>query len=37
MEEQKLKEEEQAALDKQFGIPPEVLKQSCSELYPIHK
>ena len=37
LEEQKQTEEEQAALDKKFSVPPEVLKQSCSELYHIHK
>ena len=37
LEEQKQTEEEQAAMDKKFSIPPAVLKQSCSELYHIHK
>ena len=37
LEEQKQKEEEQAALDKKFSIPPEALFQACSELHHINK
>ena len=37
LEEAKQQAEEQAALDKQFSIPPEAFKQACSELYHINR
>jgi len=36
-EEQKIRAEEQEALDKKFSIPTKVLFNSCSELNQIHQ